>query len=144
MHRTSRLGIAALALVGFAVAAAPVQAGGITASRFITQWDADHDGTLSLDEIKKAASARFDAFDRDHHASLDRKELGATMSPREFHEADIDHDGTLDKNEYVALVEQRFRAADRNRDGKLDKKELKSAAGRALLKLFGSRQGPMF
>ena len=44
----------------------------------------------------------------------------------------------------MALVEQRFRAADRNGDGKLDKKELKSAAGRALLKLFGSRQGPIF
>jgi|SRR5438874_1024407 len=144
MHRTSRLGIAVLALVGFALAAVPAQAGGITATRLIKQWDADHDGTLSLDEIKKAASARFDAFDRDHHAGLDRKELGATMSPKEFHQADIDNDGTLDKNEYMALVEQRFRAADRNGDGKLDKKELKSAAGRALLKLFGSRQGPIF
>ncbi len=66
------------------------------------------------------------------------------MSVREFRQADADKDGTLDKNEYLTMVEKRFRAADKNGDGKLDKKELNSPAGRSLLRLFGTRQGPLF
>ena len=42
---------------------------------FMQQWDTDHDGTLSVDEVKKAADARFDALDGDHDKTLDRKEL---------------------------------------------------------------------
>jgi Ca2+-binding EF-hand superfamily protein len=139
-----RLGIASLALIGSAFIPAPMQAAGVTAYGFIRQWDADHDGMLSLEEVRKAAATRFETLDRDHHGTLDRKELGATMSPKEFREADADNDGTLDKNEYLAAVEKRFAAADKNHDGKLDKNELNSAAGRSLLRLFGSRQGPMF
>jgi Ca2+-binding EF-hand superfamily protein len=144
MSLGSRLGIAALALIALALAIPPAQAAGITADGFIRQWDADHDGTLSLDEVKKAAGTRFDELDRDHHGTLGRKELGATMGRQEVRQADADNDGTLDKNEYLALVEKRFKAADKNHDGKLDKKELHSVAGRSLLGLFGSRQGPMF
>jgi hypothetical protein len=139
-----RIGIVVLALLAPAFIAAPMQAAGITAEGLIRQWDADHDGTLSLDEVKKAAGARFDALDRDRRGTLDRKELGATMSPREFREADADKDGTLDKSEYLTVVEKLFAAVDKNRDGKLDKKKLNSTAGRSLLRLFGSRQGPLF
>ncbi len=136
MGPRSLLGLAALALVGLALVAPPTQAAGVKADGFIRQWDADHDGTLDLGEVKKAAGARFD--------QLDRRELGATMSVREFRQADADKDGTLDKNEYLTMVEKRFRAADKNGDGKLDKKELNSPAGRSLLRLFGTRQGPLF
>jgi Ca2+-binding EF-hand superfamily protein len=144
MRPRSRLGIAALALLSLALVTPPTQAAGVNVDGFIRQWDADHDGTLSLDEIKKAASARFDALDRDHDGSLDRRELGATVSPQELRQADVDKDGTLDKNEYLTMIEKRFQAADKNRDGKLDKKELNSPAGRSLLRLFGTRQGPLF
>src|SRR6266581_6412298 len=133
MRPRSRLGIAALALIGLALVAAPTQAAGVKADAFIRQWDADHDGTLSLDEVKKAASARFDQLDRDHDGTLDRRELGATMSPQEFKRADNDADRTLDKQEYLAVVEKLFQAADKDRDGTLDKKELSSLAGRILL-----------
>jgi len=44
---------------------------------FMQQWDPDHDGTMSLDEVKKAADARFDALDTDHEGTLDKKELGS-------------------------------------------------------------------
>ena len=118
------------------------RAGG--ADALLQQWDADHDGTLDLAEAKKAAAAKFDALDRDHDGTLDRKELGATLTPQALRQADIAKDRTLDKNEYLAIVEKRFQAADKNRDGKLDKKELNSHAGRTLLRLFGSRQGPLF
>jgi len=144
MRPRSRLGLAALALVGLALVAPPTQAAGVNVDGFIRQWDADHDGTLDLDEVKKAASARFDQLDRNRHGTLDRRELGATMSVKEFRQADADKDGTLDKNEYLTMVEKRFQAADKNGDGKLDKKELNGPAGRSLLRLFGSRQGPLF
>jgi Ca2+-binding EF-hand superfamily protein len=143
MRSAARLGIAALALFGWALVEMPAQAAGVNVDAFIRQWDADHDGTLSLEEVKKAASARFDALDRDHDGTLDRRELGATMSPRELREADLAKDRKLDKNEYLTMVEKRFQAADQNRDGKLDKKELNSPAGKSLLRLFGSRQGPL-
>jgi len=144
MRSRSLLGLAALALVGVALVALPTQAAGVNVDGFIRQWDADHDGTLDLDEVKKAASARFDQLDRNHRGTLDRRKLGATMSVKEFRQADADKDGTLDKNEYLTMVEKRFRAADKNGDGKPDKKELNSPAGRSLLRLFGSRQGPLF
>ena len=144
MRPRSRLGIAALALLSLALVAPPTRAAGVNIDGFIRQWDADHDGTLSLDEIRKAASARFDALDRDHDGSLDRRELGATVSLQQLRQADVDKDGTLDKNEYLTMIEKRFQAADKDRDGKLDKKELNSPAGRSLLRLFGTRQGPLF
>ena len=137
--------IAALALIGLAYVTGPVQAKRLsTVDTFLQKWDADHDGTLDLGEVKKAAGARFDQLDRNRDGTLDRRELGATMSVREFRQADADKDGTLDKNEYLTMVEKRFRAADKNGDGKLDKKELNSPAGRSLLRLFGTRQGPLF
>jgi Ca2+-binding EF-hand superfamily protein len=144
MHPRSWLGLAALALLGAALAAPPAQAAGVNVDAFIRQWDADHDGTLDLDEVKKAASARFDRLDRDHDGTLDRRELGATMSPQELRQADMAKDRKLDKNEYLTMVEKRFQATDKNGDGKLDKKELNSPAGKSLLRLFGTRQGPLF
>jgi len=144
MRLKSQLGLAVLVLVGLALVAPPTHAAAVNVDGFIRQWDADHDGTLDLDEVKKAASTRFDQLDRNRDGTLDRRELGATMSVKEFRQADADKDGTLDKNEYLTMVEKLFRAADKNGDAKLDKKELNSPAGRSLLQLFGSRQGPLF
>ena len=98
--------------------------------------DTDHDGTVDLDEAKKAASALFDKLDRDHDGTLDKHELGRRLSPKEFAAADPDHDGTLSKDEYIAVVEQRFKAANSDNDGTLDEKELSSKAGRNLLQLL--------
>ena len=98
--------------------------------------DTDHDGTVDLDEAKKAASALFDKLDRDHDGTLDKHELGRRLSPKEFAAADPDHDGTLSKDEYIAVVEQRFKAANSDNDRTLDEKELSSKAGRNLLRLL--------
>jgi Ca2+-binding EF-hand superfamily protein len=102
----------------------------------LTMLDTDHDGTVDLDEAKKAASALFDKLDRDHDGTLDKHELGRRLSPKEFAAADPDHDGTLSKDEYLAVVEQRFKAANSDNDGTLDAKELSSRAGRNLLRLL--------
>jgi hypothetical protein len=136
--------IAALALIGLVHAAGPTQAKRLSiVDTFLQKWDADHDGTLSLDEVNKAASARFNALDRNHAGTLDRWKLGATVTPGQLRRADADKDRTLNKNEYLALVEKLFRAADTDHDGTVDRKELKSRAGTFLLRLFGPRQGPL-
>jgi len=98
--------------------------------------DTDHDGTVSLDEAKKAAEVMFDKLDRDHDGTLTRRELRSTLSAREFAAADIDKDGTISKDEYLAVVEQRFKAADLDNDGTLTRQELKTKAGRQLLRLL--------
>ena len=135
--------IAALALIGLAYVTGPVQAKRLsTVDTFLQKWDADHDGTLSLGEVKKAAIARFHTLDRNHAGTLSRWKLGATVPAWQFRRADTDKDGTLDMNEYLAMVKKLFRAADKDHDGTLDRKELKSPAGRFLLRLFGPTQGP--
>jgi Ca2+-binding EF-hand superfamily protein len=97
--------------------------------------DTDHDGTVSLDEVKSAAEKMFDKLDRDHDGTLSKRELRGKLSAKEFTTADTDHDGTISKEEYMAAVEQRFKAADVDTDGTLTPKELRSTAGRALLRL---------
>jgi hypothetical protein len=64
-------------------------------SDFVAKWDPDHDGTLDIAEVNKAADAAFD-----HDGTLDRKELGIRVTPDEFAAADADHEGTRDKAEY--------------------------------------------
>ena len=102
----------------------------------MTSLDTDNDGTLDLDEAKKAASALFDKLDKDHDGTLDRRELTGRVTAKEFAAADPDHDGTLTKEEYLTIVERRFRAANPDNDGTIDAKELNTKAGKALLRLL--------
>ena len=105
-------------------------------SRALQMLDADNDGTVDLEEAKKAASTIFDKLDRDHDGTLDRRELRGRLRPGEFAAADPDKDRTVSKDEYLKVVEDRFKAADRDNDGTLDDNELRSRAGRALLRLL--------
>ena len=98
--------------------------------------DTDHDGTVSLDEAKKAAEIVFDKLDRAHDGTLTARELRGKLSARDFTAADTDKDGTLSKDEYLSIVEQRFKAADTDNDGTLTRRELRSKAGRQLLLLL--------
>jgi Ca2+-binding EF-hand superfamily protein len=102
----------------------------------IARFDTDHDGTVDLEEAKKAASALFDRLDTDKDGTLDLKELRGRLSRKAFNAADPDHDNTLTKDEYLTLIERWFRAADRDHDGTLDAAEFRTPAGRALLRLM--------
>jgi hypothetical protein len=105
-------------------------------SRTMALLDPDNDGTVDLDEAKKAASALFDKLDRDRDGTLDNRELRGRLTAAEFASADPDKDGTLSKTEYLKVVEDRFKAADPDNDGTLDEKELRSRAGQKLLMLL--------
>jgi Ca2+-binding EF-hand superfamily protein len=107
----------------------------------LQQWDADHDGIISLDEIKKAAIARFDLLDRKQKGTLTRNQLAGVLTFQEFRRADTDKDGTIDKDEFLSVVMSRFQTADKDHDGTLDKKELERSAGKLLLRLFSARRG---
>jgi hypothetical protein len=85
---------------------------------------------LDLDEIKKAASKRFDELDRNHTGTLSRRQLGRLrLNRKDFAAADLDKSGALTKDEYLALVEKRFMAADADHSGTLSLKEFHSRAG---------------
>src|SRR5262249_47693494 len=102
----------------------------------ISGLDMDHDGTVALDEAKKAAAILFDRIDRKRDGKLTRHELSGRLSVRELAAADTGHNGTLGKDEFMALVEQRFNAADLAHDGHLTPAELRTPAGRALMRLL--------
>ena len=125
-----RAGILTVALIVGALFAFQVRAG--SSINIIGAWDSDHDGTLDLSEINKAAEAEFDKLDVDHDGTLDMKELGRRVTKAEFRAADKDKDGTLDKTEYISIVAERFHAANRDHDTTIEAKELHTAAGRRL------------
>jgi Ca2+-binding EF-hand superfamily protein len=98
--------------------------------------DTDNDGTIDLEEAKRAASSVFDRLDKDKDGTLDARELRGRLSAKELAAADPDKDGTLTKDEYLAVVEQRFKAANPDNDGTIDAKEFRTKAGQALLRLL--------
>jgi Ca2+-binding EF-hand superfamily protein len=102
----------------------------------LAKVDADHDGTVSLDEAKGAAAAKFDALDIDKDGKLDAVELTGIVGRGGLAKADPDKDGALDKAEYLALAEKLFIGADHDKSGALDAKELSSPKGRALVALL--------
>jgi|SRR5215475_2125396 len=99
--------------------------------------DRNRDGTIDLDEAKRAAAGRFDQIDHRRAGKLSRAALGrGRLTVAQFSWADRDHDGTLTKDEYLALVEREFRAADPDGDGTVSRAEFNSRAGLPLRRLL--------
>jgi len=98
--------------------------------------DPDNNGTLDLNEARRAGGALFDRMDRNRNGMLNRRELGGRVTPQEFAAADVNRRGSLSKAEYLSVVEKRFRAANPDNDATIDEKELGSRAGHALLRLL--------
>jgi Ca2+-binding EF-hand superfamily protein len=130
----SRRNIFPVALAALLGVATPALAA--TKTSRATPFDTDNDGTVDIDEAKKAAGELFDQLDTDKDGTLDVKELKGRLTQMEFTAADPDNDGTLSKNEYLAVVEKRFKAADPDNDGTVSAAEFKTAAGRSLSQLL--------
>jgi Ca2+-binding EF-hand superfamily protein len=130
----SRRNVFPVALAALLGVAAPALAANKTGA--VMLFDADNDGTVDLNEAKKAASALFDKLDTDKDGTLDFKELKGRLTRQEFTAADPDKDGTLTKDEYLAVVEKHFKAADPDNDDTVSTAEFETAAGRALSKLL--------
>ena len=128
----SRRNLLTVTLTAALGAAAPALAA--TKSGPIGLFDTDNDGTVDLDEAKKAASALFDKLDTDKDGTLDFKESKGRLTHKELTAADPDNDGTLSKDEYLALIEDRFKAADPDNDGSMSAAEFKTHAGQSLNK----------
>jgi EF hand len=129
-----RVGFVAVALITTAPIA--LQARAASTTDVIAMWDGDHDGTLDLTEVNKAAGAEFDKLDVDHNGTLEMKELGRRVTKAEFRAADKDKDGTLDKAEYESIVAERFAAANPDNDITIEAKELQTSTGRRLMQLL--------
>jgi Ca2+-binding EF-hand superfamily protein len=129
ISRRNALMVALTVLLGVAAPA-------VAASGPVARLDTDNDGTVDLDEAKKAASALFDKLDADNDGTLDLKELKGRVTDNEFKAADPDNDGTLSKDEYLALVEKRFKAVGPDSDGTVSAAEFKAHAGLSLIQLL--------
>ena len=118
-----------------ATSAAFARGGGRAAS--FPALDRDADGTIDLDEAKRAAELLFQHLDRHRTGKLNRAQLGRRrLTAAEFRWADRDHDDTLDKDEYLSLVERQFKAADVDHDGTVDRAEFESRSGLPLRRLL--------
>ncbi len=122
----------------FAIAAMPLQCAGkqYAMDAVIAKYDRNHDHGLDLAEVRAAASAHFDALNRDGDTTLETSEAREIVGPQMFARADTDHDGTLSKEEYLALVERLFRKTDTEHFGRLYARDLSGKAAHALLKLI--------
>lgn len=131
----SRRQVLLIALASVMAAPAALARGGRAAS--FAGIDTDNDGTIDLDEAKRAGAALFESLDRGRAGKLSHAQLGRRrLTAAEFAWADRDHDGTIDKDEYLALVERQFRAADVDNEGTVDRAEFKSRSGLALRRLL--------
>jgi Ca2+-binding EF-hand superfamily protein len=82
--------------------------------------DADHDGSISLDEWEKASFAIFHAADKNNDNYLDLSEIaGTSITQDTFMLADEDHDGRLSIAEFMRLRRAVFTAADIDRNDSL-------------------------
>jgi Ca2+-binding EF-hand superfamily protein len=143
MRLPTLIRLVVLLVIGTFPAAGQVQAQRPNVDAFLEQWDTDHDGTLSLFEVQKAAIARFKEIDRNHKGHLSRSQLAGVLNFQQFRKADKDKNRTLDQDQFLSVVERLFQNADADHDGTLDRKELRTASGRTLLRLFAIRPGPL-
>ena len=110
---------------------------GGNASVLLMRYDADHDGTLTKEELAAGLKAEFALHDTHHNGCLDAEQVAqinqarvdadqATATPI----MDWNQDGCVDYTEFSAAPYSLFDQLDANHDGKLTAKELGPAAKR--------------
>jgi hypothetical protein len=84
------------------------------------------DANIARADFEKQASDRFDQFDTNHDGQLSADEIAqAAGSPggRGLRRADANGDGVVTKDEYMAMQRSRFDMMDADHDGQLTKAE---------------------
>jgi Ca2+-binding EF-hand superfamily protein len=109
--------------------------GGNTA--MLTRYDANHDGTLTRDEVIRGLKAEFSAHDTAHDGCLDAEQAAEINQARVDADqstatpvVDWNQDGCIDYTEFSAVPYSLFDQLDADHDGKLTPKELQRAGAR--------------
>ncbi len=97
----------------------------------LLRYDANHDGTLTRDELKSGLRAEFDAYDVNHTNCLGPDQVRTINQLRVTQDAsqatplvDWNQDGCIDFNEYSGATLSLFDTLDKNGDGELSPQEL--------------------
>jgi Ca2+-binding EF-hand superfamily protein len=110
----------------------------------LLKYDANHDGTLTKEELVAGVKADFDRYDTNHTGCLTPDQVAAinqervatdqsTATPLE----DWNQDGCVDYREFATAPYSLFDQLDRNGDGKITPQEFNAAQGRG-----GAGQAP--
>jgi len=103
----------------------------------LLKYDANHDGTVTRDELIKGLRAEFAAHDTHHNGCLDAEQAGQINQDRVDADqstatpvVDWNQDGCIDYTEFSAAPYSLFDQLDADHDGKLTPKELQRAGAR--------------
>ena len=128
--------VAVATLLSSGIALSQQSVGPERLDRLFEQFDLDASGTLTVQEVRAAAAARFNALDLDGDGTVTTREREASRENRlkiRFSRADRDGSGTLDVEEMqeVAKLRARRRHArlDTDGDGVLSLDELLQGVG---------------
>ena len=103
----------------------------------LLKYDANHDGTVSRDELIKGLKAEFAAHDTQHNGCLDAEQAAEINQARVDADqstatpvVDWNQDGCIDYTEFSAAPYSLFDQLDADHDGKLTPKELQRAGAK--------------
>ncbi len=152
MRNTARL-LTVLSAFGMLAAAAgtAAHAGGPGAGAGLlpfAKMDADGDGFLTRDEVRKARETRFAKYDANGDGKAEISEIDAAIMKRLekrkvkiryriLGRLDANGDGIIEKKEFVNARMRMFGRADRNGDGRIDRREAAMFARRMHAKALG-------
>jgi EF hand len=92
----------------------------------LERYDANHDGTVTREEMEAGLKAEFDAADKKHNGCLDADETDAVNEARWAEGlsttstlVDWNHDGCVDFKEFANTTRSLFDEIDRKNTGKL-------------------------